>query len=198
MTSEGPSPLPPLKNPSHEYSVRSSQERFRGGIFTVVSDEVSMPDGGTATRDVLRHPGAVVVVPLDAEKKVLLIGQYRHAVGRPLWELPAGLLDVPGEDPQLAGERELAEEAGLRGARWRQLCEFYPSPGYSNELVRVFLAQDLTELPADERRARRYEEFDLTYRWVSLAEAVGMVTSRLIVNGSAVVGLLAAFADQLA
>jgi ADP-ribose pyrophosphatase len=195
---EGPSPLPPPQLGSHEYAVRSRQERFRGGIFSLVSDEVAMPDGGTATRDTLRHPGAVAVVPLDEAGRVLLIGQYRHAVGRALWELPAGLLDVPGEDPQLAAERELAEETGLRAAQWRQLVEFYPSPGYSNELVRVFLARELTEVPAEQRGPRHHEESALTYHWVSLADALAMVQARQIVNGSTVVGLLAAYADQLA
>ncbi|MFI7578258.1 NUDIX domain-containing protein [Micromonospora sp. NPDC049497] len=176
----------------HRYEVRSRTERYRGKIFDVVSDEVTMPGGGTAVRDHVRHVGAVAVVALDDAGQVVLIRQYRHPVGRHLWELPAGLMDVTGEDLAVAAARELAEEADLTAGRMDVLVDLHSSPGFSNEVVRVFLARDLADVPADERHDRREEEADLQVLRIDLDEAVGMVVAGEITNASAVAGLLAA------
>ncbi|NJP35318.1 NUDIX domain-containing protein [Micromonospora thermarum] len=176
----------------HRYELRSRTERYRGRIFEVVSDEVTMPGGGTAVRDHVRHVGAVAVVALDDAGQVVLIRQYRHAVGRHLWELPAGLMDVTGEDPAVTAGRELAEEADLSAGRLDVLVDLHSSPGFTNELVRVFLARDLADVPADQRHDRREEEADLQVVRIDLDEAVGMVLNGEITNASAVAGLLAA------
>jgi 8-oxo-dGDP phosphatase len=174
---------------SHEYAVQARHERFTGGLFTVVSDEVTMPDGGTAMRDCLRHPGAAAVVAVGDDRRVLLLYQYRHAVGRKLWEIPAGLLD-PGESPAQAASRELAEEVDLAAANLVPLLEIEPCPGYSNEVVHVFLARDLSPRPTP--HVRRHEEAEMQVRWFDLAEAVEMALRKEITNGATVAGLLAA------
>ncbi|MHA4949226.1 NUDIX domain-containing protein [Micromonospora sp. SD19] len=176
----------------HRYEVRSRQERYQGRIFDVVTDEVSMPGGGTALRDLVRHVGAVAVVALDDAGQVVLIRQYRHPVGRHLWELPAGLMDVSGEELPAAALRELAEEADLTAGRVGVLVDLHSSPGFTNEIVRVFLARDLADVPADERHERHDEEADLQVVRIDLDEAVAMVLAGEVTNAAAVAGLLAA------
>ncbi|MEU1244261.1 NUDIX hydrolase [Micromonospora parva] len=176
----------------HRYEVRSRQERYQGRIFDVVTDEVSMPGGGTALRDLVRHVGAVAVVALDDAGQVVLIRQYRHPVGRHLWELPAGLMDVSGEELPAAALRELAEEADLTAGRIDVLVDLHSSPGFTNEIVRVFLARDLADVPADERHERHDEEADLQVVRIDLDEAVAMVLAGEVTNAAAVAGLLAA------
>ncbi|NYH40292.1 ADP-ribose pyrophosphatase [Micromonospora jinlongensis] len=181
-----------MSNLEHRYEVRSREERYRGRIFDVVTEEVTMPGGGTGVRDLVRHVGAVAVVALDDAGQVVLIRQYRHAVGRHLWELPAGLMDVSGEELPAAALRELAEEADLTAGQVDVLVDLHSSPGFTNEVVRVFLARDLAEVPADERHERRDEEADLQIVRIDLDEAVAMVGAGDITNASAVAGLLAA------
>lgn len=176
----------------HEYAVRSRRERFAGPLFAVVSDDVAMPGSRVATRDYIRHPGAAAVVAVDDAGRVALIRQYRHPVGRFLWELPAGILDVAGEAPERTAARELAEEADLMAARWDPLLEIYPTPGCSDERIVLFLARDLTPVPDGDRHPREMEEADLTVAMVDLDEAVRMVFTGEIVNGPCVAGLLAA------
>ncbi|MEH0933302.1 NUDIX hydrolase [Micromonospora sp. CPCC 205558] len=176
----------------HRYEVRSRQERYRGRIFDVVTEEVTMPGGGTGLRDLVRHVGAVAVVALDDAGQVVLIRQYRHPVGRHLWELPAGLMDVSGEELPAAALRELAEEADLTAGRVDVLVDLHSSPGFTNEIVRVFLARDLADVPADERHERHDEEADLQVVRMDLDEAVAMVLAGEITNAAAVAGLLAA------
>ncbi|MCX5117295.1 NUDIX hydrolase [Micromonospora sp. NBC_00362] len=181
-----------MSNLEHRYEVRSREERYRGRIFDVVTEEVTMPGGGTALRDLVRHVGAVAVVALDDAGQVVLIRQYRHPVGRHLWELPAGLMDVSGEELPVAALRELAEEADLTAGRVDVLVDLHSSPGFTNEIVRVFLARDLADVPADERHERHDEEADLQVVRIDLDEAVAMVLAGEITNASAVAGLLAA------
>ncbi|MEH0845842.1 NUDIX hydrolase [Micromonospora sp. CPCC 205711] len=176
----------------HRYELRGRTERYRGKIFDVVTDEVTMPGGGTAQRDYVRHVGAVAVVALDDAGQVVLLRQYRQPVGRHLWELPAGLTDVDGEDLAAAAARELAEEADLAAGTLDLLVDVHTSPGFSNEVVRVFLARDLADVPADERHERREEEADIQLVRLDLDEAVGMVLAGEITNGPCVAGLLAA------
>ncbi|MFC0005500.1 NUDIX domain-containing protein [Micromonospora siamensis] len=176
----------------HRYEVTDRTERYAGPIFTVLSDQVTMPGGGTAPRDHVRHVGAVAVVALDDAGQVVLLRQYRHPVGRHLWELPAGLMDVDGEELPTAAARELAEEADLTAGRIDLLVDLHTSPGFSNELVRIFLARDLAEVPQRQRHERTDEEADLQVVRLDLNEAVGMVLAGEITNGPCVAGLLAA------
>ncbi|MFI2703520.1 NUDIX domain-containing protein [Cellulosimicrobium composti] len=167
-----------------------------GRVFDLRSDVVDLGDGGTVTREYLDHPGAVAIVALDDDERVLLLRQYRHPVRRELWEAPAGLLDVVGEDGQVAAARELAEEADLRAARWDVLVDYFTTPGGSNEALRVFLARDLSPVPEADRFEREAEELDMELRWVPLDEAVGKVLRGELHNPSAVVGILAAAASR--
>ncbi|MDH6466143.1 MULTISPECIES: NUDIX domain-containing protein [Micromonospora] len=176
----------------HRYELRDRQERFQGRIFSVVTDEVTMPGGGTAKRDYVRHVGAVAVVALDDAGQVVLVRQYRQPVGRHLWELPAGLMDVDGEPLPAAAARELAEEADLTAGTLDLLVDVHTSPGFSDEVVRVFLARDLADVPAEARHERRDEEADIQIVRLDLDEAVGMVLAGEITNGPCVAGLLAA------
>ncbi|GIF16563.1 NUDIX domain-containing protein [Actinoplanes teichomyceticus] len=175
-----------------EHETVARTERYRGPIFDVFTDEVTMSDGGTAKRDVVRNRGAVVVVALDEAGRVVLIRQYRHALGARIWELPAGLRDVEGEDPAVTAARELAEEVDLSAGRLDRLVELHTSPGFSTEHVLVFLARDLAAIPEHERHTRTDEEADLEVVRVDLDEAVAMVLRGEITNAAAVAGLLAA------
>jgi len=170
----------------------SRTERYAGPIFTVFTDEVSMPGGRTAGRDVVINKNAVGVVALDEVGRVVLIRQYRHPLGRKLWELPAGLRDVAGEDLVAAADRELAEEADLHAARYDLLVDLHTSPGFSAETIRVFLARELSPVAEDERHERTDEEADIEIAWFDLDEAVAMVLRGEITNAAAVAGLLAA------
>jgi 8-oxo-dGTP pyrophosphatase MutT (NUDIX family) len=147
-----------------------------------------MPGETTAHRDVVEHPGAVGVVALRGDE-VLLVTQYRHPVGRRLDELPAGLLDVPGEPGLLAAQRELAEEAGLGADTWHVLVDVLTSPGMTDESIRVFLARDVHEVTRD---VQEHEELEMTSRWVPLADAVSAVLDGTLENAACAVGVLAA------
>lgn len=174
------------------FRLLSRAEVFSGAIFDVFTDQVELPDGVVVRRDWVRNKGAVVIVALDADDKVVLIRQYRAAVQRELWELPAGLLNVDGELPAAAAARELAEEVDLVAARWDLLVEVHASPGFSSEFVRVFLARELSDVAVADRYLRDQEEAQLTVRRVDLTEAVAMVLRGEITNAGAVAGILAA------
>jgi 8-oxo-dGDP phosphatase len=167
---------------------------FRSGrVIDVRTDEVAMPDGSTALRDVVVHPGAVGIIALDDSGRVLLIQQYRHPVGRLLWEPPAGLLDNPDEAPLDAARRELYEEAHLQARRWEVLLDVFTSPGSSDEAVRIYLARDVSAATGP-RFAGQHEEADLPTRWVPLDEAVRAAQDGALHNPLAVLGVLAASA----
>mgnify|MGYP002135556029 CR=1 FL=1 len=148
-----------------------------------------MPGGGSARREVVEHYGAVAIVALDDDGNLVLVYQYRHPVGRRLWELPAGLLDMGDEAPHLTAARELEEETGLAAAHWQPLIDVVSAPGFSDESVRIFLATELTEIG---RPHAHDEEADLVVKRVPLADAVQMVFDGEIVNSLAVAGILAA------
>lgn len=173
----------------HDYRTVDSREVFDGHVVRLRVDTVSMPGGGTADREICGHDDAVAVVALDDEGRVALIRQYRHAVAERLWELPAGLCDVEGEEPLRAARRELVEEAGLEAEHWRPLIEIVPSPGFSTERVHVYLATGLREVPRPEAE---HEEADMEHSWLPLAEAAEMILEGRMVNGIAVSGVLAA------
>lgn len=174
----------------HDFPVEESSELYAGRVMALRSDRVVMPGGRVATREIVEHPGAVAVAALDADDRLVMIHQYRHAVRRRLWELPAGLLDVAGEDPLEAAKRELAEEAGITAEEWSVLLDVVPSPGFSDESIRVYLARGVTEVGRPELGDD--EESDLTVKWVSLPVAVRMVLAGTIVNATTVSAVLAA------
>lgn len=176
---------------NHVFEVRDSQVVYSGFKFGLVLDTVAMPGGDQAQRVYLDHPGAVVVAALDAHDRVALIHQYRHPVRQRLWELPAGLRDVDGEDPAVTAERELDEEADTRAAFVTHLMTFHPSPGCSNERIEVYLARDLSPVPPQQRHVRTDEEADLSLRWWDLDEAVAAVFDGHITNGCTIAALLA-------
>lgn len=174
---------------AHAYEVRSSEEAFQGKIISVRTDQVTMPGGNESQRDVVVHPGAVGVVALDDQGRVMLIKQYRHPVKEALWELPAGLLDVEGELALAAAKRELGEEAGLQAEKWNVLVDVLTSPGMTDEATRIYLAREVTQ--TGNERSDEDEEGDLELSWVDLDEAVRSILSGGIRNALAVAGLLA-------
>jgi ADP-ribose pyrophosphatase len=178
-----------------EWTIRSSVTPFTGAVTGVRTDEVVMPDGSVARRDYQVHPGSVAVLALDEREgrdaaRVLVISQYRHPVRQRLWEIPAGLLDVPGEPPLEAAQRELYEEAHAKAGDWRVLVDLYNSPGGSDEALRVFLARDLAEAEG-ERFAAEGEELDLTVSWAPLDDLVDAVLAGELHNVALVAAVLA-------
>ncbi len=166
--------------------VLSSKTVFKGRVFTVTRDEVVEPGGVRAVRDVVRHPGSVVVLAVDSapEPRVLLGRQYRHSAGQMLWELPAGSIDH-GETALQAGKRELIEETGYRARRWQRALFFYPSPGFLEETMTIFLAQGLERglaQPEDDER--------IATRFFSLSSALRMVNNGAIHDGKTIAGIL--------
>lgn len=179
--------------------VLSSERVFDGMAWDVVRDTVDLGNAGTVQREYVEHTGAVAALAMDdsgGSDRILLVQQYRHPVRALEWELPAGLLDVREEAPWVAVARELGEEADLRAARWDVLVDFYSSPGDSSEAVRVYLARELSHVPAAERFARRHEELDMPTRWVGLEEAHEAVLAGRLHNPSTVFGILAAHASR--
>ena len=173
----------------HPHRVEATEDVYSGTIIKVRNDVVTMPGATTSQREVVEHPGAVGVVALDEDGRVLLVNQYRHPVGRRLDELPAGLLDNPGEPALEAAQRELAEEAGLAADTWHVLVDTLTSPGMTDEAIRVFLARDVRIV---DRAVQEHEEAELTSAWVPLEAAVHRVLAGEIENAMAVVGILAA------
>ena len=186
-----------IKDEPAAWPVVSSSEPFRGRLVAVRTDQVRMPGDNLAEREVVLHPGAVAVLALDDDGRVLMIRQYRHPVGRLLWEIPAGLRDVAGEPLLATAQRELLEEAGYRAGDWRVLADYYSSPGFTTERLRVFLARGLELVPPAERDfVPQDEETELVLAWLPLDEAVGKVLAGDLHNGAAAIGILAGYAAR--
>jgi len=168
-----------------------------GRVWDVVGDVVDL-GASTVLREYVDHPGAVAVIALDDDDRVLLLSQYRHPVRSELWEPPAGLLDVPGEPLVVAAARELAEEADVVATHWSLLVDFFTSPGGSSERIVVFLARGLTPVPEGDRYVRVDEEAGMVPVWVPLDEAVTGVLAGRLHCPTLVVGVLAAVAARAA
>jgi 8-oxo-dGTP pyrophosphatase MutT (NUDIX family) len=176
----------------HDYRVLASETVFEGHVISLRRDTVAMPGGGDSVREVVSHPGAVAVVALDDDGRVVLLRQYRHPVRRYLWELPAGLRDADGEPPLETAKRELAEEVQLAAERWSLLTTTYSTPGFCDEMVLVYLAEGLSDAARPDGFTVEHEELDMTIERVPLADAVQRVFDGDIRNSAAVIGLLAA------
>lgn len=174
---------------NHEFTVTESEVLLEAPIIAVRRDQVVMPGGTTAAREIVEHFGAVAVVAIDDEGRVALVEQYRHSVGQRLLELPAGLLDIHAEDELECAKRELQEEAGLAAEEWGVLVDLVTSPGFAEEAVRVFIAQGLREV---DRPEAEDEEADLQLSWVGVDDAAAKALAGEITNSIAVSGILAA------
>jgi 8-oxo-dGTP pyrophosphatase MutT (NUDIX family) len=187
--SDGP---PEIEDTPARYDVLQSTTAFRSGrVIDVRTDVVRLPHGDTATRDVVMHPGAVGIIAIDDNSRVLLVQQYRHPVGHVCWEPPAGLLDEAGEDPLAAAKRELFEEAHHEADRWDVLLDAFTSPGMTSEAVRIYLARDV-RVAQGARHEGLHEELDMPTRWVELDAAVAAVFDGRLHNPMAAMGVLAA------
>jgi ADP-ribose pyrophosphatase len=175
-----------------DFSVVGSQHRYSGWAIDVRTDEVRLPDGELVKRDVIAHPGAVAVVALDDDERVVMVRQYRHPVRALLLELPAGLLDVDGEPALEAAKRELFEEAALIASEWAVLVDLHTSPGMTDEAIRVYVARDLTAVAEQDRFVSEAEELTMTVERYSLDELVELALAGELTNGPAVAGVLAA------
>jgi ADP-ribose pyrophosphatase len=181
-----------LADQPERWPVSASEVVHRTGrVISVRRDTIEPPVGESFVRDVVVHPGAVGVVALDENNRMLLVRQYRHPVGYKLLEAPAGLLDVQGEQYRLGGERELWEETATKAADWRILVDAFTSPGLTDEAVRIFLARDLS--PANESFERVHEEADMETVWAPLVDVVGAVLAGHLQNPILIMGALAAW-----
>ncbi len=172
--------------------VVESRVVHRGHYMTFRVDTIERADGSRSERDIVGHPGAVAILAVDPEDRILLVRQWRVAAGGPLLEIPAGTLDVDDdgriEDPALAAPRELEEETGYRAATWRKLASFWTAPGFATELMHLYLATDL--VAADHDRVGPDEDERLELRRLSLADALAAVDAGGIVDAKSIAGLL--------
>jgi ADP-ribose pyrophosphatase len=177
-------PKPSSKNPSR---VLSSRVMYRGPVFSVASEEVLEPSGATVRRDIVRHSGSVVVMPVDEsepEPRVLLVQQYRHAAQQYLWELCAGRVDQ-GESELVAAKRELLEETGYSARLWKRILTFYASPGFVAETMSLYLARDLRP-----GIAQPEEDEVIELKFLPLTAALGWVMKGVIKDAKTICGIL--------
>lgn len=168
-----------------------SEVGFQNPYLTLTVDTIEAPDGSTHPRVVVRPRRAVGVAAVDEDGRILLVEQYRHPMGRRMLEIPAGLMDVEGEEPQQTAARELAEETDLVAGTWRELMRIAPTVGYSTETITLFHACDLVPIAEAERTEREAEEADMAHWWVDLDEAVAACLDGRIFDAKTVVAILA-------
>lgn len=193
MTEHTHDPLAEGDTPATDVRVLESRQLLSGYVWDIRRDRFAFGDG-ELERDYVDHPGAVAVLAIDDDERVLLFKQYRHAIGQRDWEIPAGLMDVAGENGLAGAQRELAEEADLQADHWALLLELFLSPGGSSETIRVFLARGLSAATHD--FVRDGEEAELVPVWVPLDEAVAAVLDGRIANSITASALLAAAAAR--
>ena len=172
--------------PSEVFTKEGEREVYDGRIIRVVSGMFRGPDGDSFERDVVHHPGAVSIVPLLDDGRVVLVRQYRAALDVDLLEIPAGIRDVHGEAPELTAARELAEEVGLQAASIELLCRFHNSPGFTDEEVHVFLGTGLTECGND---LQGVEEQHMTVEYLALDDVPAMIASGALTDAKTIIGL---------
>lgn len=177
--------------------IEDSQDVFHGKVWDVKRDTFRLPESDRPiVRDYVDHPGAVAIAAIDSQDRILLIQQYRHPIRARDWEVPAGLLDKPGEDPAVAAARELGEEAELRASDWHVLADQISSPGGMNETLRIYLARQLRPVPEGERFARDDEESGIVPRWTPLDEAFAAVRAGRLGNATTQLAVLHAHAAR--
>ncbi|QNE48389.1 NUDIX hydrolase [Glaciihabitans sp. INWT7] len=189
----------PLSDEVFPVNVVSSEVVYAGIVWDIRRDMFEYGDtvpAETITREYVDHTGAVAILALDDQDRVLLIKQYRHPVGAREWEIPAGLLDIDGESPVLGAQRELAEEADVVASEWNLLSDFYSTPGGSNEAIRIYLARGLSD--ARSVFERTDEESDIEKRWVPLDEVVAAVLGRTVGNSILSIAVLTAQVSRAA
>lgn len=164
--------------------ITSSKEVYRCGLFGVTEDEAEDSTGWKIQRSVVRHRGSAVMMAVDAKNRVMLVRQYRLPANQYLWELPAGKID-DGETVAQAAKRELIEETGLRAKKWKKLVSFFPSPGYVEEKMTIFLATDLTQGDAQPMEDERIET-----RWFTKKELRELITANKILDSKTMIGFL--------
>jgi ADP-ribose pyrophosphatase len=176
------------KDQNLDLPIISSDLVFGGRIWDVVSETFDF-DNQKLTREFIRHPGAVAVVAIDDQQRVLMIRQYRHPVRKQLWELPAGLLDIKGETKSRAAERELMEETGYRAGHLEPLINFYTTPGGNSEQISIFLATELEYIGHKEELEG--EETQLVVDWIPVLSALDSVLKSEVMSPTAMVGIMA-------
>ena len=148
---------------------------YEGRMVNLIVEDVELPNGAVTRLEFMTHPGASAAVPLHGDGSITILRQYRHAIGGWIWEVPAGKLDKPGEDPLECAQRELAEEAGLAAANWHKLGSIYTTPGFCDEIIHLFLARDLSETELEHER----DEVIEVHR-MSLPEALAKIPTEEI------------------
>jgi len=181
----------PLQDAPQQWEVRETTRPFDSAFISLRNDVLAGHDGADFTRTVVEHQGAVGVLALDEEERVLLLRQYRHAAEQRLLQIPAGLRDLPGEPAAETAARELAEEGQVQATQWRELLNLMPSPGLTDERWVIYLAQKLSPAPPVESFVAEHEEADMSLLWVPLDEAVSAVLDGRIVDAMAASSLLA-------
>lgn len=171
------------------FTRRGTEARYDGFFVRLVEASIEVPDGSVVTREIVVHPGAVAVVAVDADGAVVMERQYRAALDENVLEIPAGKLDVPGEDPQAAARRELIEETGYDARSWARLGAFYNSPGFTDEHTTLFLATDLVEV-GSHRQGVEEETMELVR--LPLDSAWELIASGELVDAKSQLGLLLA------
>jgi ADP-ribose diphosphatase len=161
---------------------------FQGRVFTVRVETISLPKGGELKAEIIRHPGSVVIVPVTTQNEILLVRQYRPAIGKWAWELPAGSLK-PGEEVEHAARRECQEETGQIASRLERLGSFYPTPGYCDELMTFFKASGLRTPGAGDEEARQDEDEDIEARPFARDQIQQMISSGEIIDLKTIAGL---------
>ncbi|MEJ7635552.1 NUDIX hydrolase [Aeromicrobium sp.] len=181
-----------LSDTDHSWPVSSSDTKYESAYVSLRVDTIVDPTGGEHPRAIVQPNGAIGILAIDEGDRILLVEQYRHAVGRRLLELPAGTLDVAGESAADAAARELAEEADVVAVQWESILHLLATPGYSTEAWEVFQATELSAVPDDERTTREAEEADMAQWWLPFDEAVDAVLAGRITDSLTVAGILAA------